>query len=374
MRRMSRSLFDLYHDRVVNGQIQSDPAQEAVLPHLETLRLFLTRRRPLRSRLGLGKADQKPGGIYIWGDVGRGKSMLMDLLLAAVPGAGTRRIHFHAFLQEIHAKVHTAHLAGSRDAITETIAGLGADLRLLALDEMDVSDIADAMLVDRLFRHLLAQGTVIVTTSNRPPEQLYRDGLKRELFLPFIEMLREGLTIIHLQSPQDWRRTSLNGRTTYFTPLDDQTAHDFATLWQAMTEGPDRPAQITSVGRPLRLGMASGSALRVDFADLCDAPLGAGDYLELVRHYTLVFLDGVPILGPAKRDPARRFVMLVDAVYEAKVALVLRAQAGPDDIVDASLGYLGRDRLTSRLAEIHGEVWFREALQNGARRANKLTQ
>lgn len=187
-------------------------------------------------------------------------------------------------------------------------------------------------------------------------------------------MLREGLTIIHLQSPQDWRRTSLNGRTTYFTPLDDQTAHDFATLWQAMTEGPDRPAQITSVGRPLRLGMASGSALRVDFADLCDAPLGAGDYLELVRHYTLVFLDGVPILGPAKRDPARRFVMLVDAVYEAKVALVLRAQAGPDDIVDASLGYLGRDRLTSRLAEIHGEVWFREALQNGARRANKLTQ
>lgn len=361
MRRMSRSIFDLYHDRVLAGQIQPDPAQEAILPDLEALRLHLTRRRPMRSRLGLGKPDAKRTGIYIWGDVGRGKSTLMDLLLAAVPDIGSRRIHFHAFLQDIHAKVHAAHRAGSRDAITETIAGFATEVRLLALDEMDVSDIADAMLVDRVFRHLLAQGTVIVTTSNRPPEQLYRDGLKRELFLPFIQMLRDSLTVIHLQSPQDWRRRSINGRTTYFAPLDDQTAQDFDNLWHEMTESPAQPAVITSAGRQLRLGMASGSALRVDFANLCEAPLGAGDYLELVRQFNVVLLDNVPVLGPARRDPARRFVMLVDAVYEAKVALVLRAEAAADDIVDASLDYLGKDRLASRLAEIQGEAWISAA-------------
>lgn len=367
MRHMSRSLFDLYHDRVLAGQIQPDPAQEAVLPELEALRLHLTRRRPMRSRLGLVKPDAKPTGIYIWGDVGRGKSMLMDLLLAAVPDVRRRRIHFHAFLQEIHAKIHAAHRAGSRDAITETVAEFTTELRLLALDEMDVSDIADAMLVDRVFRRLLAQGTVIVTTSNRPPEQLYRDGLKRELFLPFMQMLRDALTVIHLQSPQDWRRRSTSGRTTYFAPLDDQTAQDFDNLWHEKTEGPAQPALISSAGRQLRLGMASGSALRVDFAKLCEAPLGAGDYLELVRNYNVVFLDNVPVLGPARRDPARRFVMLVDAVYEAKVALVLRAEAGAEDIVDASLGYLGKDRLTSRLAEIQGEVWISAAVRTARR-------
>ena len=367
MRRMSRSLFDLYHDRVLAGQIQPDPAQESVLSDLEALRLHLTRPRSLGRRLGLGKRDAKPAGIYIWGDVGRGKSMLMDLLLAAVPDVGTRRIHFHAFLQEIHAKVHAALRAGSRDAITETIAGFATELRLLALDEMDVSDIADAMLVDRVFRHLVAQGTLIVTTSNRPPEQLYRDGLKRELFMPFIQMLRDGLTVIHLQGSQDWRRLSINGRTAYFAPLDDQTAQNFDNLWYEMIETPAKPAVITSAGRQIRLGMASGSAFRVNFGNLCEAPLGAGDYLELVRHYNVVFLDNVPVLGPAQRDPARRFVMLVDAVYEAKVALILRAEAGAEDIIDASLGYLGKDRLTSRLAEIESEVWISAAVRAARR-------
>ena len=341
------------------GLIRADPAQEAVLPKLEAIRKSLSVPRRNWTRL-IGFSDTRPPvrGCYIWGDVGRGKSMLMDLLTESIGGHGVRRIHFHAFLRDLHSAVHAALKAGDRDPITSSIAMFGKGLRLLALDEMDVSDIGDAMIVDRVFRHLIAIGTVIVTTSNRPPELLYRNGLKRELFLPFIALLREQLEVIRIESPQDWRRNSGAVRSVYFTPLSDSTDRNFNDLWDRMTEGAVEPGEIVCAGRKLRLGLANDSLLRASFEELCEAPLGPGDYLELSRRYRVLFLDGVPRLGANRQDAARRFVMLVDALYEAHRAMLIRAEAEPETLIDPSLAHLGTARLLSRLAEMRTERWL----------------
>lgn len=359
---MTASVPQLYRARVDAGLIRADRAQEAVLPALERIRQGLATRR--RGWPGLGRlAAPAPAskGCYIWGDVGRGKSMLMNLLTASLPAAGVRRLHFHAFLRDMHAAIHAAHKAGNRDPIVATIAAFAKGLRLLALDEMDVSDIGDAMIVDRVFRHLLDQGTVIVTTSNRPPELLYRDGLKRDLFLPFIALLRDRLEVIHVDGPQDWRRNG-RGQAAAYVPLSEATAEAFDALWTSLAPDAASPGQIVSAGRTIRLGRMQGALLRASFHELCEAPLGPGDYLELAARFRVLFLDAVPRLGPLQRDAARRFVMLVDALYEARCGLLIRAETDPDSVVDPGLSFLGTARLNSRLAEMLGDDWLSRAM------------
>lgn len=362
---MNSTLPQLYQARAAAGRIRPDPAQEAVLPLLEAIRQRLS--SPGRSwprLLGLSRPMPPVRGCYIWGDVGRGKSMLIDLLAESLVGSGVRRIHFHAFLRDMHAGIHAAQQAGDRDPITSTIARFASGLRLLALDEMDVSDIGDAMIIDRVFRHLLDVGTVIVTTSNRPPEQLYRDGLKRELFLPFIALLRERLDVIQIESPKDWRRRDGATRSVHFWPLTDKTARDFDALWHEIAPGVVEPGQILSLGRRIRIGQAKGAMLCASFEELCGAPLGPSDYLELARRFRILFLDLVPRLDAAQLDAARRFVILVDALYEARCGLVIRAEVEPDALMERSLAQLGTARLTSRLAEMLDETWLTRAMRS----------
>ena len=351
---MPETLPDLYAARVRGGQIMHDPSQEGVLADLEDLRLRLQPQK----RFGFGAmgksnmAAPANRGLYIWGDVGRGKSMLMDIFVHAVQGGGARRVHFHAFLQEIHMQIHSCTRQGSKDAILDAVTQFCAGLRVLALDEMDVSDIADAMIVGRVFGHLFAQGTFVVCTSNRPPDQLYRNGLNRSLFLPFIAMLEQKLRVLHLKGPQDWRQRYATGDTNYLAPLNPETAAKFDLAWQNVHSGPEQPAIILSQGRQIDLGICKNTALRSEFDTLCKVALGAADYLKLAQQFDLVFLNNVPILGPKHQDPARRFVMLVDALYEAGAGLIILADAPWTQVIDPSLNHIGRERLISRMAEI----------------------
>ena len=351
---MSKTLHDIYTDRVRLGQITDDPSQESVLAELEDLRLRLlpAKRFALAAKSHQAKTNAANMGLYIWGDVGRGKSMLMDIFINAVSGGGARRVHFHAFLQEIHTKIHSCTQQGSKDAILDAVTNFSAGLRVLALDEMDVSDIADAMIVGRVFSHLFAQDTMVICTSNRPPDQLYRSGLNRSLFLPFIAMLEQKLHVTHLKGPQDWRQRYAMGGANYFAPLNAISAERFEDTWKSTNSSAEQFATISLHGRQIDVGICKNTALRSDFATLCKVALGAADYLKLSQKFQRVFLDNVPVLGPEQQDAARRFVMLVDALYESGAALVMRADAPWTNLIDPSLNHIGRERLISRLAQI----------------------
>lgn len=353
---MTDTLTQIYEDRAAAGLIRADAAQRAVLPLLEALRQSLADAPAARRVLGRIMPRRRaaaPPGVYLWGDVGRGKSMLMDLFFASVAATGKRRLHFHAFLLGIHAAIHAAHRSGSRDPIAEAIDRATRGMTLLALDEMDVSDIGDAMLVDRVFRHLLDQGVCIVTTSNRPPSDLYRNGLKRELFLPFIALLESRLQVVELASPTDWRRGGQTGAQVFFSTGD----RGFDDLWQRLVTGPVQALHLDLLGRQIVLPQGSGRIARATFADLCGAPLGPADHGAIARAVDVLFLDSVPQLGPAARDDARRFVTLIDELYEAGTGLALRSAAPPDALVAAEIRSEGTNRLLSRLAEMQSATW-----------------
>ncbi|MCU0900768.1 MAG: cell division protein ZapE [Cypionkella sp.] len=358
---MTQTLHQLYAARLASGALRADPVQQAALQPLERVRADLTAQQARPGWPGrLWPSRQaRPAirGVYLWGDVGRGKSMLMDMLIASLPGQAVRRVHFHAFLRDLHRDVHASQQAGARDAITTAVDRFAKGLTLLALDEMDVSDIADAMIVDRVFRRLLDQGTVIVTTSNRPPDQLYREGLKRDLFLPFIDLLQERLDVVHLESATDWRRVSSRQGGVFLSPLTPATAEAFDSLWRDAGGGAAVPGTFIASGRRIDLGQMAKGALRATFADLCDTALGPGDYLEIADRCHTVFLDDVPQLAPSRRDAARRFVMLTDALYEARRRLILRSATEVDALLDDALAYLGTRRLLSRLAQMQSAGW-----------------
>ncbi|TGD61104.1 cell division protein ZapE [Tabrizicola sp. WMC-M-20] len=353
---MTNTLTQIYEDRATAGLIRPDAAQRAVLPQLEALRQSLS--DPMAARGILGRIiprrrTEAPAGLYLWGDVGRGKSMLMDLFFSSVAATGKQRLHFHAFLLGIHAAIHSAHRIGSRDPIAEAIDQSTRGMSLLALDEMDVSDIGDAMLVDRVFRHLLDQGVCIVSTSNRPPADLYRNGLKRELFLPFIALLESRLQVVELAGPTDWRRGGQTGAQVFFGTGDQ----GFDDLWRRLVAGPVQPLCLDLLGRQIVLPQGSGRIARATFADLCESPLGPADHGAIARAVDILFLDSVPQLGLSARDDARRFVTLIDELYEAGTGLALSSAAPPDALFSAEIQSEGTNRLLSRLAEMQSARW-----------------
>lgn len=333
-------ISDHYQALIARGTIRSDPGQHAVLPLLDEIAAGLAQPRRWFRKV----APQR--GLYLWGEVGRGKSLLMDLLVAAVEGS--KRQHFHAFLLELHAAVHAARSAGVRDAIGTVIDQAGQGLRLLALDEMDVSDIADAMLIDRLFRGLLSRGVAIVTTSNRPPSDLYRNGLKRELFLPFIELLERELTVQRIEGPHDWRRAVASGNKVQFLIGDP----GFDQLWEDCTGGGETARDLQVLGRSLYLPRTYGRFLRTDFGALCVDALGTADHHQIAQSFDAVFLDGVPRI--TEIDPLRRFTTLIDELYEARRVLVIRSAVPIEQLI--ALPGMGA-RTVSRLVEMAGENW-----------------
>jgi cell division protein ZapE len=353
-------LAQIYDARVAEGTLRPDPAQHAVLPLLEDLRQWLQAHATRRVGLFAGLFARPlvpPKGLYLWGGVGRGKSMLMDLFFHATDIADKRRVHFHAFMQGIHQGLHAARKAGVEDALAPVAEAVIADTRLLALDEMQITDITDAMIVGRLFEKLLAAGVVIVTTSNRPPADLYQDGLNRALFLPFIALLQDRLQVVELESPTDYRQHRLAGAQVYFHPARTATAA-LAALWADLTGGaPDQPLQLAVNGRAVTVPRFANGVGRATFWDLCANPLGPADYLAIAGALRVLILEDIPQLSAANYNEAKRFVILIDALYEARVRLIASAADVPERLYLEGTGSFEFERTASRLREMQAEGW-----------------
>lgn len=357
---MRKTLTEIYEARVAAGSLRADPAQHGVLPQLESLRQWLEANATRKVGLFAGlfaKPIVPPKGLYLWGGVGRGKSMLMDLFTDNTAITAKRRVHFHAFMQEIHRGMHEARKRGVDDALAPVAQGVARDLRLLAFDEMQVTDITDAMIVGRLFQMLVDQGVVIVTTSNRPPEDLYKDGLNRALFLPFIAFLRDRMKVHELESPTDYRQHRLEGAQVYFHPAGKSGPAIDAT-WNDLTGGaPGQNLRLPVNGREVDLPRFANGIGRATFWDLCARPLGPADYLAIAQAVRVLILEDIPQLSATNYNEAKRFVTLIDALYEGRVRLIASAADVPERLYIEGAGAFEFERTASRLREMQGAHW-----------------
>ena len=357
-----------------SGEIERDSAQELAAEKLNLLHRRLKTYRPpepegngLLARLGFNLAAAPaapPAGLYMFGGVGRGKSMVIDLFFDAAPVARKRRVHFHAFMLEVHERIHAwrkaGRAAGARiggDPIPPVADALAGAAWLLCFDEFQVNDPADALILDRLFSALFARGIVVVATSNTAPGALYAGGLNRDRFEPFIALLAERLDVLELDAGVDYRRGSIEHMRVYFTPPRAAAALDacFARVVKGRRVAPDR---IVLKGRALAVPAAAGGVARFGFADLCEKPLGAADYLAIAGLYHTVVLADVPALGADKRNEAARFATLIDALYEHRVNLVCSAAVAPDALYPKGDGFAAFERTVSRLYEMQSDAYL----------------
>ncbi|SEQ15699.1 cell division protein ZapE [Thalassovita taeanensis] len=348
---------ETYAARVARGEYHADPAQEAVLPEFE--RIHAAVNTPVKKGL-FRKAPPPPQGLYLWGGVGRGKSMLMDLFIEHLD-VPARRVHFHAFMQEIHTAMHAARQSGIEDSLAPVAAKVAAEVKVLAFDEMQITDITDAMIVGRLFEALFKAGVVVVTTSNRLPDDLYKNGLNRQLFLPFIEILKQQMVVWELISPRDYRQDRLSGAPVYFTPIDDSARHSIQQVWEHLSGGDAAPLVLKVKGREVEIPAFRNGVARASFYDLCGRMLGAADYLALADAIKVLVLENIPCLGRNNFNEAKRFVTLIDALYEAKVRLICSAAADPESLYLEGEGVFEFERTASRLREMQSEEWATDA-------------
>jgi cell division protein ZapE len=295
-------------------------------------------------------------GIYIHGKVGRGKTMLMDLFYDNISNVPKRRVHFHAFMQEVHA---TRSKLKSADLIGDIATSIASTAKLLCLDEMQITDIADAMIIGRLFEALQRRDVCFVTTSNLPPEELYKDGLNRQLFLPFIAKLRESLDVVSLDSPRDYRLGRVTARETYIIPLGQDSTARVNSLWDDLTDGDQgEPDDLTVLGRKLHVPRAARGCARFSFADLCENSLGPPDYLAITNSFQTVFIDNIPVLKASQRNEAKRFVLMIDVFYDAGTRLVVSAAAPPELLYPKGTHSTEFQRTISRLKEMQSASWW----------------
>ncbi|WP_292029222.1 cell division protein ZapE [Brevundimonas sp. UBA2416] len=357
-----------YDRRLAEGRLTPDPSQIPVVEALTRLEKDLARKAPMGGLFG-GQAEVR--GVYLWGPPGRGKSLLMDMFCASVPEPRKTRAHFHAFMARVHdlvrqwregdAKARKAVFGQWKgdDPIKPVAELIASEARLLCFDELQVTDIADAMILGRLFEALFERGVVLSVTSNRAPDQLYLNGINRQLFLPFIAMLERRCVVVSVAGSRDWRLDRLMGDRVWFTPADADARAGFETLWSDLKGEQDEcPAYLKVLGREVVIARTDGGLARATFAELCEAPLGPQDYLAVAERFHTLFLEDVPVLGPDNHQAARRFVTLVDALYEAGTRLVVLAGAAPEALYQQGIGAFEFERTVSRLNEMSGADWL----------------
>ncbi|MCT4656202.1 MAG: cell division protein ZapE [Cohaesibacter sp.] len=370
---MYKTVSGLYDFKVEHGEIDLDEDQRALTLQFDTLleRVSTMRLANKHSALGWLFAKRQPKesvkGLYVWGDVGRGKTMVMDLFFEVVPVRRKLRAHFHEFMRDMHERIKQARadIAAGKikgdDPIKPVAEDLAEEVRLLCFDEFSVTDIADAMLLGRLFSRLFDHGVVVVATSNVEPRNLYRDGLNRQLFLPFIDLLGQHCDILKLDSRTDFRMEKLGGQPVYLHPLNDDTASAIQRMWEALIDGKHAPGDsVVNQGRTIEIPEAYHGHARFRFDDLCAKPLGASDYLKLCSLYHTIVMEDIPQLRLANRNEAKRFIIFIDTLYDNNVRLIASAEASAFDLYVAEKGTEAFEfaRTTSRLVEMQSDEYL----------------
>ena len=370
---MPNSVSDAYDKLAERGIIERDPAQLDVVRRFDKLVADLAEHRLARKSSALGwlfAARQKSSdlkGYYVWGSVGRGKTMLMDLFFESATVQRKRRVHFHAFMAEVHARIHgwrqrkKLGQAKGEDPIAPIAEAMASEAWLLCFDEFAVTDIADAMILGRLFTALFSHGVVVVATSNVEPSRLYEGGLNRALFLPFITLLRERVDVLNLNSRTDFRLEKLSGSRVYHVPADTASRSAMDRMFYSLTgveQAP--PAKVEVLGRLVDVPQAHANIARFGFDDICRKPLAAADYLAIADEYDTIFLDGIPVIKEHERNEAKRFINLIDTLYDRRVKLIASADAEPHQLY---LGTEGKevfefDRTSSRLIEMRSQDYL----------------
>ncbi|AZO49998.1 MAG: cell division protein ZapE [Mesorhizobium sp.] len=364
-----------YDHLVETGAIARDPAQERIAAALDRLTDEISAKRLAQKSSALGwlfARKQPPApvkGLYIHGGVGRGKTMLMDMFFELLPVRRKRRVHFNDFMADVQDRIQKHRQARKNgdakedDPIPPVARALAEQAWVLCFDEFSVTDIADAMILSRLFSALFANGVVLVATSNVAPEGLYRDGLNRQLFLPFIGLLERNAEVMTLDNDKDYRLEKLSRMAVYVAPADAAADAALDEAWRAMTHGkPVAETTLTVKGRQVVVPRAAGDAARFSFADLCERPLGARDFLAIAGRFSTIFIDHVPVLGEGKRNEAKRFILLIDTLYDHHTRLVVSADAPPPGLYTAKRGneVFEFERTASRLIEMQGHEWLED--------------
>ena len=366
------SLVQRYNDLAAKGTLDHDARQVEVAKALDTLLDEITTKRLAAKQSALGwlfakRVEKEPlRGLYIHGGVGRGKTMLMDMFFDMLQAKRKRRVHFNVFMADVQDRIHGHRQALKRGETKETdplppvAKALAGEAWVLCFDEFSVTDIADAMILSRLFSALFAHGVVLVATSNVAPDNLYRDGLNRGLFEPFIGILKQHARIISLDSETDYRLQRLNRLPVYITPLGAEADREMEAAWEAVTDGKEiAPAELQFKGRAVPIPMAAGPAARFDFSDICEKPLAARDFNAICDRYDTIFIDNIPVMDRARRNEAKRFILLIDTLYDRRKRLVASAEAAPDALYAETSGTEAFEfqRTASRLIEMQSRDW-----------------
>src|SRR5436190_16546493 len=373
---MASALRAAYQAKTASGEIQPDPAQAAALEPLIRLELELNgdpEEGGILAMLRRRSVQSRPKGVYLIGPVGRGKSMLMDLFYEHVDVPKKRRTHFHVFMGEVHrlidswrksdraARKATFDQHKGDDPIPPVADVVAEQARLLCFDEFQVTDIADAMILGRLFTALFDRGVTLVATSNRLPDELYKNGINRQLFLPFIELLKSKAEVVTIAGPHDYRLDRLRAAGTWYSPIDPDHRAQSDKLWRELLGPEEEDGETLEVlGRRVHFPHAAGGLLRADFEELCSVALGPNDYVAIAQRFHTVFLQNVPMLTPSRREEARRFVILIDALYEARTHLIMLAEAEPTRLYPAGDGAFEFERTASRLQEMRSADWLKD--------------
>ena len=355
------TLVEKYQALVTDGVIEADAAQAAAVGRLDELARALRRWRRRTNGFAsfLSRSEPAPKGLYMFGSVGRGKTMVMDLFFETTTYRYKRRAHFHEFMAEVHDRIGEARKSHPGDPIPQIAAAIAKKTALLCFNEMHITDIADAMILGRLFKALFDEQVVVVTTSNVHPRDLYKNGLNRPLFLPFIELIESNMDVLEILAAKDFRLEKLAGKPLYFTPADAGAKAEMDRLWSELTGGQaGAPLALEVKGRKVMVPRAAMGVARFTFAELCEQPLGTIDYLALAHKFHTVFIDAIPVLEPARRDVARRFVNLIDTLYDSRTGLIVSAATEPDGLYPAGDVHFLFERTVSRLIEMRSEIYL----------------